>query len=183
MQSLWSYGQSSFITGKVFSEVTKSVLYNAKLILKKDHKYHSKTLTDHVGNYCFGNLAEGHYSIWVLQEGYCELEISQIQLLESTSIQLDLGLMEQAPNSSTKDRDKLYKIYQAPIQIEFEQSKMAYQNFKNEIHILNEVYHGHEIKIAPAQRPPSPIEQNRSTHYHESLKALEKNHSLLPSRW
>lgn len=175
-----SQGQSNFITGRVFNEVSKSTLYNAKLILKRNNKYHQKTKTDHVGNYWFGDLPYGSYSIWVIQNGYCELEISRIELSSSTSIHLDLGMIEAAQKTNINSNDKIYKIYQAPIQLNLDIQNTAYQNFESEIHIINEVYHGPEIRIAPKHRSPSPIENNRATHYHESLKGLGKKTPYSP---
>lgn len=173
-------GQSGFITGRVFSEANKSRLHNAKLILKRNNKYKKKTQTDHVGNYWFGDLPYGNYSIWVIQDGYCELEVSRIQLSSNTSIQLDLGMIKAAQNTNIKSVDKIHKVYQTPIQLDLNPQKTAYQDFESEIHIINEVYDGHEIRIAPRHCPPSPLENNRATHYHESFKALEKTTSFAP---
>ncbi|BDS13237.1 carboxypeptidase-like regulatory domain-containing protein [Aureispira anguillae] len=173
-------GQSSFITGKVFSEVNKSTLYNAKLVLKRNHKYYRKTKTDHVGNYWFGNLPAGSYSIWVIQEGYCQLEMTKIVIATTASIQLDLGLMEQSQNTNLNLGDKVYKVYRAPIQVDLAEHKTTYQNFRNEIQIIKDVYNGPEIRIAPPKSPSSPIENNRATHHYESLKALEKTSAFVP---
>lgn len=174
-----SYAQFGFITGKIYSQVTKSTLYNAKIVLKRNNKYHGKTKTDHVGNYWFGELTSGSYSLWVIHDGYCSLVIDQIKLRHDGSIQLDLGLVEQANNTNIDaSKDKIYQIYQAPICVDLEESTKAHQDFKNEIHILSEVYNGHEIRIAPKNKPPSRLEQNRPTHYYESLKGLEKTTSL-----
>jgi hypothetical protein len=176
-----SHAQSGFITGKIYSQVTKSTLYNAKIVLKRNNKYHGKTKTDHVGNYWFGKLEAGNYSVWVLYEGYCSLEMDQIKLRHDGSIQLDLGLVEQAIQTNINTAaDKIYQIYQAPICVDLEKTKTAHQDFKNEIHILNEVYNGYEIRIAPRRRPPTRSEQNRPTHYYESLKGLEKTNALFP---
>jgi hypothetical protein len=174
-----SYTQSGFIIGKIYSQVTKSTLQNAKIVLKKNNKYYGKTKTDHVGNYWFGELKHGSYSIWVLHDGYCSLEVDQIKLRHDGSIQLDLGLVEQATNTNIEaSEDKIYQVYQAPICVDLEETTTAHQDFKNEIHILNEVYNGYEIRIAPKRRPPSPAERNRPTHYHESFKSLEKTTAL-----
>lgn len=174
-----SYAQSGFLTGKIYSQVTKATLHNAKIVLKRNNKYYSKTKTDHVGNYWFGQLKSGNYSVWVLHDGYCSLEIDQIKLQHDSSIQLDLGLIEQAANTNIEaSADKIYRIYEAPISVDLEEEIAAYQDFKNEIHILSEVYDGPEIRIAPKRRPPSLLEQNRPTHYYESLKSLEKTTSL-----
>jgi len=176
-----SYAQSGFITGKIYSQVTKSTLDNAKIVLKRNNKYHSKTKTDHVGNYWFGQLKPGSYSVWVLYNGYCSLEIDQIKLRHDGSIQLDLGLVEQATNTNIEEAaDKIYQVYQAPICIDLEEKTVAHQDFKNEIHILKEVYNGPEIRIAPKRRPLSRMEQNRPTHFYDSLKSLEKTTSLFP---
>ena len=152
-----------------------------KIVLKRNNIYHSKTKTDHVGNYWFGELKSGSYSIWVLYDGYCSLEVDQIKLRHDGSIQLDLGLVEQATNTNIEESaDKIYQIYQAPICVDLEYASTAHQNFKNEIHILNEVYNGPEIRIAPKRKPLSRLEQNRPTHYYESFKSLEKTNSLFP---
>lgn len=173
-----SYAQSGFITGKIYSQVTKSTLYKAKIVLKRNNKYHSKTKTDHVGNYWFGELKSGNYSIWVLYDHYCSLEVDQIKLRHDGSIQLDLGLVEQATNTNiAESEDKIYQVYQTPICIDLEETTTAHQDFKNEIHILSEVYNGPEIRIAPKRRPPSALEKSRATHYNESLKSLEKTNS------
>jgi hypothetical protein len=176
-----AYAQSGFITGKIYSQVTKSTLHNAKIVLKRNNKYHSKTKTDHVGNYWFGQLKSGSYSVWVLYDNYCSLEVDQIKLQHDGSIQLDLGLVAQAENTNMEEStDKIYQIYQAPICVDLEENDKAHQDFKNEIHILNEVYDGPEIRIAPKRRPPTPSEQNRPTSYHETFKSLEKTRSLIP---
>ena len=174
-----AYAQSGFITGKIYSQATKSTLHQAKIILKKNNRYHGKTKTDHVGNYWFGELKPGSYSIWILYDGYCSLEMDHIKLRLDGSIQLDLGLVEQATNTNIDTAtDKIYQIYQAPISVDLEEIITAHQDFKNEIHILSEVYNGPEIRIAPKRKPPSPLEKNRATHYHESFKSLEKTTSL-----
>lgn len=174
-----SDAQFGFITGKIYSQVTKSTLHNAKIVLKRNNKYCGKTRTDHVGNYWFGALKPGTYSLWVLYDGHCSLEIDQIKLRHDSSIQLDLGLVEQATNTNIDaSLDKIYQVYQAPICIDLEENRTAHQAFKSEIHILSEVYNGHEIRIAPKRRPLSRMEQNRPTHYYESLKSLEKTTSL-----
>jgi hypothetical protein len=174
-----TYAQSGFITGKIYSQVTKSTLHSAKIVLKRNDKYHSKTKTDHVGNYWFGELRSGSYYIWVLYDGYCSLEIDQIELRHDASIQLDLGLVEQATNTNIDESaDKIYQVYQTPICVDLKEETTAHQDFKNEIHILSEVYNGPEIRIAPKRKPPSRLEKNRATHYYESLKSLEKTTSL-----
>jgi hypothetical protein len=173
-----SYAQSGFITGKIYSQVTKTTLHNAKIVLKQDDKYQGKTKTDPVGNYWFGELKSGSYSIWVLCDGYCSLEVDQIKLQPDGSIQLDLGLVEQATNTNIEETsDQIYQVYQAPICVDLEEAT-RHQDFKNEIHILNEVYNGYGIRIAPKRKPLSLSEQNRPTHYHESFKSLEKKHTL-----
>ncbi len=175
-----SYAQSGFITGKIYSQVTKSTLHNAKIVLKRNNKYHSKTKTDHVGNYWFGQLKSGNYSISIYHDGYCILEVDKIALQHDGSIELDLGLVAQATNTNIDaTADKVYQVYQAPICIDLEKASTAHQDFRNEIRILNEVYNGHEIRIAPSRRAPSRAEQNRPTHYHESFKGLEKTSAVL----
>lgn len=174
-----SYAQSGFITGKIYSQVTKSTLHNAKIVLKRNNKYHSKTKTDHVGNYWFGKLKSGNYSLWILYDGYCTLELDQIKLRHDESVQLDLGLIEQATHTNLENStDVICQIYQSSISVKLEEQTMAHQDFKNEINIINEVYDGQEIRIAPKRRPLSRAELNRPTHYHESLKSLEKTTSL-----
>ena len=173
-----SYGQTSFIAGRVYNQSNKALLKNAKLILRKNNKYIGKIRTDHAGHYWFGNLKPGNYSLWVLQDGFCQLEMGRIEIADS-GIQLDLGLMESAPNSKVNKSSKVYLIYQEPIYVNLDEPTTAYQGFQNEIHILNEVYDGHAIRIAPKHIPPSPMEQNRATHFYETLNALQKSNNGL----
>ncbi len=174
------YSQSGFITGRVYSQATKATLVDAKLILKKNNKYFCKTKTDHVGNYWFGDLKKGSYSVWVVHEGYCQLEMDKIELTNNEgSIQLDLGLMENAANSNVATNSKVYMVYNEPIQVNLNEATTAYQTFQNEIHIINEVYQGNEIRIAPKAKP-SPAQNNRATHYYDSFKGLEKTTSMSP---
>jgi len=171
------YSQSGIIAGRVYSQSTKATLENAKLILKRNNRYYKKTKTDHVGNYWFGDLKSGNYSVWVIQEDYCQLEMDEIKLGKNNSIQLDLGLMENAQNTNVATNSKVYMVYNAPISINLDTTATAYQSFQNEIHIINEVYQGNEIRIAPA-RKPDPVRNSRATHYNESLKGLEKTSSF-----
>lgn len=68
------YGQGGSIEGRIYALDTDIKLSKAKLVLKKDNTYCQKIKTDHQGNYNFVNLEKGNYSIWVLKEGYCQLE-------------------------------------------------------------------------------------------------------------
>jgi predicted membrane protein len=173
------YSQSGIITGRVYSQSTKATLENAKLILKRNNKYYRKIKTDHVGNYWFGELKTGNYSVWVIQEDYCQLEMGGIELKKSSSsIQLDLGLMENAKNTNLTSISKVYMVYYTPISINLDTTATAYQNFKNEIHIINEVYQGNEIRIA-RPRKSDPTSNSRATHYNEGLKGLEKSSSFI----
>lgn len=179
-----SFAQNGFITGKVYSQSSKTAMPNAKLVLKKNGKYFGKTQTDHVGNYWFGDLKVGNYAVWVVQDGYCQLEMEQIEIKANSSIQLDLGLVETVANSNIGGVDKVYMVYNQPIEANLNATTHYSENFKNDIQIISDVYNGPEIKIAPPDpKEPSLMEENRGTNYNDSLKGLEKttatNNSML----
>lgn len=168
--------QNGYITGKVYSQEDKTPLANAKLVLKKNGKYCGKVQTDHVGNYWFGDLKTGTYAIWVVQDGFCQLEMDKIEIGANSSIQLDLGLVASAENSNVVGTDKIYLVYNQPIEADLKNSTHCQENFKNDIQIISDVYNGHEIKIAPPPpKPLSPMEENRATNYNDDLKGFEKS--------
>ena len=124
------YSQSGFITGRVFCQFSKETLQNAKIILKKNNKYLCKTKTDHAGNYWFSQLRKGNYTLWILHDGYCQLEMDSITLSNDSTIELDLGLMENATNSNVETNGKIYMLYHDPISVNLV-AQTNYQNYKN----------------------------------------------------
>ena len=174
------YSQAGYITGRVYCQFSKETLQNAKIILKKDNKYLTKTKTDHAGNYWFGKLKKGNYTIWILHEGYCQLEMGRITLSNNSSIELDLGLMQNATNSNVATNGKIYMLYHKPISVNLTENT-NYQNYKNKIQIISEVYNGIDICIVPKTKPIARLEMSRIVHNYESFKSLEKSSTLIPS--
>jgi len=172
--------QSSYIMGKVYNKSTLQITAEAKLILKKDNRYIGKLTADHAGNYWFGPLTSGNYSIWVIHKGFCQLMMHQIQVTAHQSIYLDLGLVEQPVHSNVATESLITEIYNPDYPQRLPVKTMAYETFQSDLNIISDVYNGPEIRIAPKNPVPSPLQENRATHYHESLKALEKTPSMLP---
>jgi hypothetical protein len=174
-----SYSQSGIINGRVYCQFNKAPLTEAKLILIKNNKYFKKTKTDHSGNYWFGELKKANYSIWVIQKGYCHLEMSRIECGKNEIIDLDLGLTTSAINSNVATESKVYKIYSAPTSVELTLKPDNYLSYKDDINILSEVYRGNDISISPKVKDPAP--EHRATHYNESLRSLERSPSIITS--
>ncbi len=174
-----SYSQSGVISGRVYSQFNKAALTEAKLILIKNNKYFKKTKTDHAGNYWFGELKKGNYSIWVIKNGYCHLEMSRIESVKNGIIDLDLGLTASAVNSNVNTESKIYKIYSTPIKVELKITPDKHLSYKDELNIINEVYEGSSIQISPSVKDPAPIREHRATHYNELFKSLERSPSII----
>ena len=172
------YSQSGFITGRVFCQFSKETLQNAKIILKKNNKYLCKTKTDHAGNYWFSQLRKGNYTLWILHDGYCQLEMGSITLSNDSTIELDLGLMENATNSNVETNGKIYMLYHDPISVNLV-AQTNYQNYKNEIQIISEVYNGNGICIIPKTKLVPKLKSTRVVHNYDSFKSLEKSSSFI----
>jgi len=168
-------GQEGTIYGRIYSESTKQPLTAAKLILKKDNVYAQKMRTDHAGNYHFGRLPEGVYTVWVSADDYCQLEMQRV-VVDSQAIVLDLGLVEVAAKRNVSTPTIIYKQYEWPIRVELAQTTVSdkHQDFKNELNVINEVYEGAAIRIAPPKPPASPLPRHKATHFYEDFDALEK---------
>ncbi|MDC0231530.1 carboxypeptidase-like regulatory domain-containing protein, partial [Aureispira] len=139
-----------------------------------------KTKTDHAGNYWFSKLTKGNYTLWVLHDGYCQLEMGRINLNNNSAIELDLGLMKNAINSNVETDSKIYMLYHQPISVNLIK-ETNYKNYKNEIQIISEVYNGNDIQIIPKIKPIPKLESNRVVHNHDSFKSLEKLSSFTSS--
>lgn len=166
--------------GKVYSKSSYSILEDAKLIIKKDNRYVGKVTTDHAGNYWFGPLTSGSYSIWVIHQDFCQLMMTAIQVDAHQSVYLDLGLTDKPMHTNVTEESIITEIYNPNNPQRLPTATMAYENFQNDINIISDVYDGNEIRIAPRNPAPPPLERSRATHYYESLKALEKTPSFLP---
>lgn len=172
--SLTSLGQQQrFITGKIYNKANKEVLTTAKLVLYQENKYISKATTDHQGNYWFAYLEPGIYHLHVKHAGHSDLEVLHIDLTATNTIQLDLGLMESSLHNNVGLDDKVSIIYEAPIVADLVHQEVPLQQFSSQIRILDEVYEGHQIRIAPPHVDP-PLPRHRATHFSESLEALTK---------
>jgi drug/metabolite transporter superfamily protein YnfA len=178
--SLLSFGifataQEASIAGKIYAKASNTVLPKSKLILKRENIYQKKTKTDHRGNYAFVQLPQGNYSLWILQDGFCQLEVFQITVTDSQSIHLDLGLVQDAISTTKMPATKISKIYQQPTYYNLlQKDSNAYESFSNQYHIINAVYFGPTIRIAPAIPAHPPLPREKATHFNDSFKALEK---------
>ena len=172
--SLWGQNGTGTLEGKVYSNAKQQPIEGAQMILKKEGIYHQKRRTDHEGNYNFVDLPTGSYSIWIRKTNHCELEISEIAVIDSQSIRLDLGLMEAATNT-TLPVDKIEIKYQTPIYHTFKaDSSILHEKYKNRVAIIQEVYEANAVQIRPPEPESPPLPRNKATHFSRDLQAFEK---------
>lgn len=168
--------QKSSISGKVFSKATLSALPTAQLVLFKKGKYYRKTTVDHTGNYWFGHLNCGDYTLQIYHKQHCRTIIKEISISNGVTIRYDIGMMQNAVESNINSSDYVSVYYKGPYkQVLSKTPKQIFEN--NDINIISDVYTGHKISIRPPKKEP-PRPQHKATHYADSFKPMEKNNPI-----
>lgn len=179
--SFFIKAQLASIKGTIYATADLSRLTSAQLVLFKNQKYYQKTTVDRLGNYWFGGLEAGNYSLQVYNKGYCKVLLKAIVLKNADKkIIYDIGMMQLAKESNVPLQDFMQLYYEGDFKKELNQQSAPLQNYVEPLNIIADLYQGPTIAIRPKERAAKPT-SHKATHFSESLQSLQKKGNIFPS--